>query len=262
VKKIYMALISLMFSCFASCLYADEAPIKINQNMRIVTQSQEQNLSALKTTLKSSYPQIKGKKLTHNAEQFNKLVQGIVTNEIDQFKKYVSGDFAHMQTLPDERQENNLSIDYDIDVIHPNNHTTVMVRFNIEGMQAGRAHPYHTHRVLNYNLDTGKTLALSELFKPHSNYLKLIAQLSRKQLQGKLSDKWMIDEGTKADPKNYQNWNIQNDTLLITFDEYQVAPYVNGPQEVEIPYSELKKVLKSDAVISPCVSNPDSCAKG
>jgi hypothetical protein len=31
--------------------------------------------------------------------------------------------------------------------------------------------------------------------------------------------------------------------LLITFDEYQVAPYAAGPQKVAIPYSELRALI-------------------
>jgi len=243
----------------------NEAPVNISKNMAISSKSIEENPIELKANIKASYPQIIGKKLSPNATQFNKLVLTLVNNEVQQFKKYVKNDLPHMKTLPEAIQNNYLNIDYDVDVIHPDHHNAVMVRFNIEGMQAGRAHPYHTHQVLNYDLNTGKPISLSDLFKHNSQYLKLIAELSRKQLLAKLPDKTisdMIKQGTQANLKNFKNWNIQNDTLLITFDEYQVAPYVNGPQEVEIPYSDLKKIIAPQAVISPCVSHPDSCARG
>jgi len=59
----------------------------------------------------------------------------------------------------------------------------------------------------------------------------------------------MIASGAKANPANFKNWNIQADSILITFDEYQVAPYTNGPQEVEIPFSELKNIFSPNALI-------------
>jgi len=275
VKKLPICFAILAFLAFNSISLAEEidspdtsiyneAPISINKNMVISSKSQEENNLELKADIKASYPQITGQKLSSYAVQFNQRVLSTVNNEIQQFKKYVKNDLPHMKTLPKELQTNYLNIDYDVDVIHPNHHTAVMVRFNIEGMQAGRAHPYHIHSVLNYDLDTGKTLSLADLFKRNTPYLKLIAELSQQQLLKKLSDKSMADmvkQGTQATPKNFRNWNMQNDTLLITFDEYQVAPYVNGSQEVEIPYSALKKMIAPHAVISPCINHPEGCAR-
>ncbi len=49
--------------------------------------------------------------------------------------------------------------------------------------------------------------------------------------------------GAQPTPENYGNWNITPDGLLITFDEYQVAAYAAGPQEVVVPYTELQSVI-------------------
>lgn len=244
-------------------LPTNEASIHLGNDTKIKTTSLHQTFPDLKTTIKASYPQIISKaSLSSAEEQFNQLIQDRINNEINEFKKYVKEDLDHMQSLPKEVQKNYLSIDYDIDVIHPNQQTIVMVRLNIEGMQAGRAHPYHTHRVFNYNLTKNKLLSLGDLFKPKTDYLKMIAEYSRKQLLEKSTDQSiveMIKQGTQVNAKNFQNWNIQNDTLLITFDEYQVAPYVNGPQEVEIPYSALKNIIDKDSVIYSCIADPKSC---
>lgn len=240
----------------------NESSIHLGQGAKIKSKLIEENLSELKSSIKASYPQIIGTKLSPSAQQFNKLMLSMVTTDMNQFKNYVKHDLAHMQTLPPEVQNNYLNIDYDIDVIHPNNNTVIMVRMSVEGMQAGRAHPYHNHHVINFDLTKGKVLALADLFKPKSNFLKLIAEYSRKQLLKNSSDLTMaemVKQGTKADPKNFRNWNIQNDTLLFTFEEYQVAPYVNGPQEVEIPYAALKKMIAPNSVIHSCVENPQSC---
>jgi hypothetical protein len=40
-----------------------------------------------------------------------------------------------------------------------------------------------------------------------------------------------------------RKWNITSNGLVIIFDEFQVAPYVPGPQTVTIPYSELKTLI-------------------
>jgi hypothetical protein len=49
--------------------------------------------------------------------------------------------------------------------------------------------------------------------------------------------------------ENYRNWNITPDGLMITFDEYQVAPYAAGPQTVTVPYSELRGLINPEGVL-------------
>ncbi len=62
----------------------------------------------------------------------------------------------------------------------------------------------------------------------------------------------MIANGTAPDLKNYQVWNLESDGILITFDEYQVAHYAYGPQEVHIQFDVLKSVMAvSDKKIGP-----------
>jgi hypothetical protein len=118
-------------------------------------------------------------------------------------------------------------------------------------MQAGRAHPYHQHQVFNFDLVNNKELALSDLFKPNADFLQAIAKYSSTKLQDSVNekDKWMLVEGTKPTLKNYKNWNIEADAILITFDEYQVAPHMYGPQEVEIPFEDLKTLLSKQAEV-------------
>ncbi len=221
----------------------------IDSHLKVISKKQNEENKILNYTLDATYPQIVGTPLSTAAKNFNQQVTNMVTTEIEQFKNSVKRDLPHMQTLPEDVRHNTLTIDYDVDVIHPNPLSLVSVRLNIEGMQAGRAHPFHIYRVLNFDLSHNKELALSDLFKPKTNYLRTLSKYSSEKLTASLKDKWMIANGAKANPTNYKNWNIQADSILITFDEYQVAPYTNGPQEVEIPFSQLKNIFSPKALI-------------
>lgn len=227
----------------------DPETVVINKHLKVISKTQTEEDHGLNLTLNATYPQIVGTPLTEAAKNFNQHVTSMVNAEVEQFKNSVKRDLPHMKTLPEDVQHNTLSIDYDVDVIHPTPLALISIRLNVEGMQAGRAHPFHVYRVLNFDLSQNKELALSDLFKPDSNYLKSLSKYSSQQLTASLKDKWMIAEGAKANTTNYKNWNIQADSILITFDEYQVAPYTNGPQEVEIPFSELKTIFSPQALI-------------
>ena len=61
----------------------------------------------------------------------------------------------------------------------------------------------------------------------------------------------MIDEGAKAVPENYRNWLVKPEGLEITFDPYQVGPYVAGPQYVTIPYKALIRVINPAGPLAP-----------
>lgn len=232
--------------------------VSISNDMEIVATTKREANAEMAYTIDAVYPQINGT-LTPAAKEFNRLVLDMVTKNMERFKNYVKADMPHMQTLPDPVKHNSLHIDYGVDVVKPTNQTLVSVRLSIEGMQAGRAHPYHLHQVLNFDLTQGKTLSLKNLFKNRANYLNVIAKYSSKSLNEKLEDKWMINEGTAPLAKNYQTWNLEDDGILITFSEYQVAPYSYGVQEVQIPYAELKGLLATNSPIAACAKSEMGC---
>ena len=233
--------------------------IYVSDTLKLAPKSQHDENKSMRYTIDANYPQIEGENLTPGALQFNTLVNAMIKEELDRFKRYVISDMPHMKNLPDGVKHNSLNIDYDTDVIKPGNDAIVSVRLSIEGMQAGRAHPYHNNRVLNFDLVNNKSLKLSDIFKPKASYLKLVSAYTKKKLDEKLSDKWMIADGTKPIEKNFKNWNLESDGILFTFDEYQVAPYVDGIQEVSVPYSELKNIISPNAPIVPCIAEPKTC---
>lgn len=253
-KKIIVLIIAL----FTQVSFAEPQPgtfaaqqdereaIVISENLKLTPKIEHEEDKQIPFSIDANYPQLTGKTLSPAAQQFNKVVSEMTHKEIEQFKKYVKVDMPHMNTLPDELKNNTLHIDYDVDFIKPGDQAIISLRLSIEGFQAGRAHPYHNHRVLNFDLGTGKVLSLNDLFKPRSNYLNLLSRFSVKKLNTKLQDKFMIAEGTKPIEKNFQNWNLEPDGIVITFDEYQVAPYSYGPQEVEIPFETLKAFMSKN----------------
>ena len=127
----------------------------------------------------------------------------------------------------------------------------VSVAFGVSTFGEGAAHPNHNTTVFNYDLRAGRALKLADLFKPNSDYLKVISDYAIKdlteQIRGEMSgddpDTDWIREGAGPKEENYQSWNLSPKGLEINFDPYQVASYAAGPHEVVIPLSALKDVL-------------------
>ena len=59
-----------------------------------------------------------------------------------------------------------------------------------------------------------------------------------------------IESGAGPTAKNYDSWTITKKGLGITFDAYQVGPYVAGPQYVLVPYSALKELVEPNGAIA------------
>lgn len=118
----------------------------------------------------------------------------------------------------------------------------------------GGAHPSATVTTWNLDLERGRVLALADLFRPGSPWLSRLSSLSRAALREALgadADAEWIDRGTTPDVKNFAAWALEDRDLLVTFQEYQVAPYALGAPQVRIEASDLRGVLRRDAPITP-----------
>jgi hypothetical protein len=126
--------------------------------------------------------------------------------------------------------------------------SVLSIRFEIASYSAGAAHPNAVHVSLNFDLRSGKVLELSNLFAPDSDYLEVIAAYAAQDLQAR--DALYFPDGALPIKENYTVWNLTEEGLLITFNIYQVMPYVAGPQFVTIPYEELAAIQREDGALT------------
>jgi Protein of unknown function (DUF3298) len=168
-------------------------------------------------------------------QSFNKEMSGFVQGFIADFKNKL----AQMPNTPITASS---TFDVRYTFLSPPGNI-LSIKFDTEGYIAGMAHPYHLSYTANYNLEQGKDIALADLFLPNSNYLETIADYCKTRLGTRDIDFKDFSQGADPTSDNYKNWNITAGGLMITFDEYQVAAYVAGPQTVTVPYSELKSII-------------------
>jgi rhodanese-related sulfurtransferase len=117
------------------------------------------------------------------------------------------------------------------------------LKFTISFYSDGAAHPGSYSRTATYDLEAGQFITLDQFFVPESDYLGTISAYCLATLQASEIGPALFAEGAQPTAENYHNWNITADGLLITFDEYQVAAYAAGPQQVTVPYSELAAII-------------------
>lgn len=169
--------------------------------------------------------------------EFNQRVNDLVQGEINYFRENI---LAQMTSTP---ITSGSFFDAGYILVYQRGDLWSL-KFNFNGYADGAAHPYHYSMTLNYDLEQGRELSLGDLFAEDTDYLKALSRYCIAELsQRDIGFFGGFERGAEPTPDNYRNWNIAADGLIITFDEYQVAPYAAGPQTVTVPYSELKPLI-------------------
>ena len=182
-------------------------------------------------------------------EKFNQAVANLVGARTGDFKK-VADETAREKA--DAKQEAtsslppySLSVSYEITAAGKD---FVSVLFSFYEYLGG-AHPNTTTESFNYDLNRNAPVSLADLFTPKSNYLNVISDYAVKELK-KLDTVSGVEQGAGPKIENLHSWNITPAGLRITFDPYQVGPYVAGGHEVVILYSVLKPIIRPDGLLA------------
>ncbi len=95
----------------------------------------------------------------------------------------------------------------------------------------GGAHPGTMIYGLNYARATGKEIGLKSVLALIGATLQQVSDNSKQALKEKLGDSF-IAKGAAPTEENYWMYSINEKGVTFIFNEYQVAPYSEGPQRV------------------------------
>lgn len=175
---------------------------------------------------------------------------GKVNIEISNFVEEIVSKFKETVEKPDAWQGDNiLKVFYDPFEI---NSDFVSIRFE-SSEDFGGASPGITSYGFNYDLKKNKRILLSDLFDFSKNYINAISERSIQYLlkvnkDSQLSNEDWIREGAGPKEENFAVFTFNKETIVFHFNEYLVAPYAAGRQEVIFPFSSLRDILRNDAV--------------
>jgi hypothetical protein len=113
--------------------------------------------------------------------------------------------------------------------------------FNIEQYIAFAAHPISYHKTMNIDMKSGEMIDLSYFIPVEDTlFIQKLSDISYQKIMSmNVSDSVWISNGVLPLWDNFKNYNITRDSITLTFDVYQVAPYAIGPVRISIPWTEL-----------------------
>lgn len=212
---------------------ATSVPV-LSQQLTLISQSHEESNQTPPFTIKVQTPQFTGSDDARVAA-FNQHLSGLVTKEVDMWRK----SFVE-NTFPTQTNGSFLEIKHTL--LYQSGEVWSF-KFDFHFYSDGAAHPGSYSITLNYDLSQGRELAPGDLFRPNADYLEAIASYCKSELSKQPFYDGAFTQGADPTPENYRRWNITPGGLLITFDEYQVAPYAAGPQQVTVPYTALRELI-------------------
>ncbi len=211
-----------------------ETSIPLYQQVALISMPGEEQGQPFAYTIKTQTPALTGSQ-DPRVRQFNYEMTTLVNNAVSDFKE----NLANLAPTADSTAS---SFELRFNVLSPPGNV-ISLKFDITTYYTGAAHPSDTSQTVTYDLQQGRDLTLADLFEPDVDYLTAISKVCISQLGTRDIGFQGFELGATATAENYRNWNLTPDGLMITFDEYQVAPYAAGPQTVVIPYKQLRQLL-------------------
>ncbi len=112
----------------------------------------------------------------------------------------------------------------------------------------GAAHPVGSLTYIHYLPQKNRALVAGDVFKGKA-WQGHLQGLALTAVKAKLGDALLLDDPKSINPLviDPARWDFSKDGLIVQFEVYEVAPYVQGPVAVTIPWSALQGDLVKGA---------------
>jgi hypothetical protein len=120
---------------------------------------------------------------------------------------------------------------------------------------SGGAHGISEIMAFNYDIINKKEIPITDFLGNSQQALQKLSELAAGNVITQFESKGveidnfmnqMINDGTKPTNENYENFNFKNNSLIIYFQQYQVAPGAYGPVTVTLS----KTILEQNSIKS------------
>lgn len=239
-------LFATIFVLFLASLQFAQDPAD-KTGVKFITETIKESSKDKRYDIDVSYPAMAERSAAAGA--FNKIVKDHVMVYVSEFRGY-SDEMTDedRKFLPD-------GVNYTLDLGYTVEHAGdeyISISFG-RSTYTGGAHPNHWTTTVNFDRKEMKEIALADLFKPNSGWLKKISDLAiadlTKQMDDFADEDW-IGRGAGPDADNFRSWAITDKGLKFFFDPYQVGPYAAGPFETEIGYENFPFEMQSEKFYS------------
>ncbi|ATO49017.1 WG repeat-containing protein [Brevibacillus laterosporus] len=200
-------------------IYAQNTVIPLTKQYRVKEEIYHPNKDYL-----VYYPQIEGMANKAAQEQVNKRLKGL--SQIKPIDQNAQLDYNYFG-------------DFSVDFF---NNQLVQLKLLGYNYPFGAAHGMPTQIYTPIDLVTGQFYTLPDLFKPTSNYVKVLSDIIGQKIKTDPQYSYVFPDTYKGIAPN-QPFYIKEDALYIYFAPYEIAPYVAGFPTFRIPFKDIMSII-------------------
>lgn len=104
----------------------------------------------------------------------------------------------------------------------------------ILSQDTGGAHPLTLFSGVVFDRHTGKRLLLGDVLPLIGKSTEDVARVATAEFREKFGEGF-FSEGATSNPENFSSFLVMKDSVSFIFQQYQVAAYAYGPQQVSFP---------------------------
>lgn len=262
IKKLSSLLLLLLVTTFlTNCTKSATNPVSVKFLKKNFTKTYDSTAANAENYvhIKIDYVEFTEATTSVVKDSLNKIVEGYISAPIFEQKTKTLEELAQSLISDYKKQKKEFpdfpggyELERGVEVPYSND-KLVCVKFN-EYSYFGGAHPNSVMFYTNIDLQTGKTIKLEELFVDgYKDELNKIAEkYFRKERELKPGEDleqagfWFKENKFSVN----ENFAITETGLDFFFNDYEVTSHAAGPTLIEIPYPELKSIIKPSGFIS------------
>ena len=190
--------------------------------------------------------ELKIPKLVMNNKEIERILNKKFESDIMNFyNTSVNEDESYFDDFPDAENKFVISSDYEIKKSN-NKVLSMLIKYY---KYSGGAHGTYEYIPYNVDLTSGGIFTLKDLFNENSNYKVVIEDEIKKQIIQLNKEQNLPKNSTQLyafnEIKDNQKFYIVDDTIVIFFDLYDIAPYVAGIPEFPINKEIISNLLNN-----------------
>jgi hypothetical protein len=221
-----------------------EFPVSFSGDTRLVSKYLKESARRGKWggyEITAEYPQLLGGGA--NAAKFNEETRAFAAKDVADYKKMFGEDAG---------QGGELDLSHYVSFADD---SLVSVDFSDYFYYFGAGSRNAASTTFNYDLSRGRALKLADLFKPSSDYLKIISDACNRELKKQFAGESFPDaERIAASVENVvgdeRKWLISRDGFVVVFDSTEFPPSGAGEHTVTVPFAALKSAVRPDGPLA------------
>jgi hypothetical protein len=110
----------------------------------------------------------------------------------------------------------------------------------------GAAHGMPGKKYYHIDVKTGRFYELKDLFKSGSNYTTVLGKLVNRQIKEGKNEDVMLYDDNEVEVRKDQPFFLSEDSLMVYYTPYEIAPYAAGFPTFTIPFTELEDIIDKE----------------